>query len=324
MNSKFLATAGLIILGLTTPAAALDCEQGYRAFLHHGGEDCIPENPQRIVTLHDQSGLLPLLELGVRPIGSAGALAKDGTEYFRRLSGYDTSDVEWLGLYGEPDREAVAALEPDLIFTTGNPQGNRELYGSIAPVVVIDMQKYPLDEALRMFAEAVNKQGEAAALEAEFRSKAAEVRTQLGERLGTTTVSILKYWTDRGTGFEIQDASSVMGMILAELPLVRPAEESALRPGDSTERSWETLGNHNADVIFHLHYDNDDLNAPSHHDAFKALDLVKALPVAQAGQIFPLDGAAMVGSSWRKATNGLEQISAVLLREDLNRDVVQE
>lgn len=55
-----------------------------------------------------------------------------------------------------------------------------------------------------------------------------------------------------------------------------------------------------------------------------AAPVVQSLPVVQAGQFFVLDGSAMVGSDWAKAANGLDQIAEVLLRDDLNRDLVQE
>jgi iron complex transport system substrate-binding protein len=66
---------------------ALDCEPGLRPFTHPAGETCIPENPQHIVTLQDQNGLLPLPELGVTPVRSAGHVLEDGSQVFRRTEG---------------------------------------------------------------------------------------------------------------------------------------------------------------------------------------------------------------------------------------------
>jgi hypothetical protein len=45
----------------------------------------------------------------------AGDVADDGTEQFRRVDGYDTSDVAFTGAFLEPNLEAVTALGPDLI-----------------------------------------------------------------------------------------------------------------------------------------------------------------------------------------------------------------
>ena len=85
--------AAAVLAGLTLaagPALALDCEAGFRPFAHSGGETCIPENPQRIVTLQDQNVLLPLLELGVKPVASTGNLDHEGNQVFARTQGYDT------------------------------------------------------------------------------------------------------------------------------------------------------------------------------------------------------------------------------------------
>jgi hypothetical protein len=38
-----------------------------------------------------------------------------GFQTFRRTEGFDTSGIEFVGAYGEPNAEAIAALEPDLI-----------------------------------------------------------------------------------------------------------------------------------------------------------------------------------------------------------------
>ncbi|MEM8788894.1 MAG: hypothetical protein AAGE76_11595 [Pseudomonadota bacterium] len=86
----------------------------------------------------------------------------------------------------------------------------------------------------------------------------------------------------------------------------------------------ETVGTHAADVMFQLVFDADDGGGSDSHDAFTTHPLVQTLPTTQADQVFALDGIAMVGAAWGKAVNGLDQVSAVMLRDDLNRDLVQE
>lgn len=86
-----------------------------RAFEHSQGTTEIPTRPARIVTITDQNALLPLLELGVIPVGSAGLVGDDGTKKFRRTEGFDASGVTFVGSYLEPNVEAIAELRPDLI-----------------------------------------------------------------------------------------------------------------------------------------------------------------------------------------------------------------
>jgi iron complex transport system substrate-binding protein len=316
------STAFLLTL-LATPLAAQDCAEGQRLFSHYAGETCIPEEPQRIVTLQDQNGLLPLMELGVRPVGSAGHITSEGERIFRRMEGYDTAGIEWIGTYGgPPEAEAVAAMEPDLIVASPWPADAPELYGEIAPVVVIDMFEQPLDDALYQFADLVGRTDRAEELEAEFLARAKEVRETLGDALETTTISVLTSNIDEGQ-FYPADPTQALGLILRELDPIRPAAESDL--GSEREyRSIETIGDHSGDVMFQLVFDADDRGESDAFAAFTSHPLVQATEVAQAGQIYPLDGSAMVGSAWGKVINGLDQIAEVLTREDLDRDLVAE
>jgi len=99
------------------PSEAPDTEaEATIAFEHSAGTTDVPVDPQRIVTTTDQNALLPLLELGVEPVASAGLVGDDGSQSFRRVDGYDTSAVEFVGAYGEPNLEAMAAQRPDLIL----------------------------------------------------------------------------------------------------------------------------------------------------------------------------------------------------------------
>ncbi len=76
--------------------------------------------------------------------------------------------------------------------------------------------------------------------------------------------------------------------------------------------------------MFFVTFDADRGGDSPAFDVFMAEPIVQATPVAQAGQIYVHNGSTMVGSAWGKIENGLDQISAVLLRDDLNRDLVIE
>lgn len=304
------------------PAKALDCPEGYRPFDHAAGEDCIPENPQRIVTLQDQNGLLPLMELGVRPVASAGHINSEGERMFRRMEGYDTNGIEFIGTYGEPDAEAVAAQAPDLIIASPWPEDAYETYSKIAPTIVIDMFSNDLEVALFQFADAVNRTERAKQLQAEFTAKAAAVRNQLEGKLEQTTLSVMTS-AYQSPGFYSVTPTQAWGTVRRALePTMTPPEQSW-----GTERevkSMEALGDHSADVMFFMAFDADEGGDSDEYGEFLSQPLVQSLPTAQAGQLVMLNGSAMVGSAWGKAMNGLDQIAAVLLRDDLNRDLVQE
>ncbi len=306
---------------LAPPALALDCASGLRPFAHPGGETCIPEDPQRVVTLQDQNGLLPLLELGVTPVGSAGHILEDGTQVFRRTEGYDTSSVAFVGTYGEPDREAVAALAPDLIIASTWPAGQAEAYGAIAPTIVFDPFSQPLDEALLQLADAVGRTEEAERLRAETEAHAGALRAELGDRLNRATLSFVT--PDLAGGlFYPENGTQAAGVAFRLLGLTRVPAQAGLGPDDAPELSWEALPEHAGDLLFAFTFDAEDQGGE--FDRFLALPVVQALPVTRAGQVVEFYGPETVGSAWGKVRVLMDRVAEELRREDLNLDLVTE
>lgn len=100
-SSRNLVAASLI-LALFLAACGGSIDEGAeapptRTFEHSARTTQIPIRHKRIVTTTDQNALLPLLELGVRPVGSAGVMQEDGSHLFRRTQSYDTSGIIYLG-----------------------------------------------------------------------------------------------------------------------------------------------------------------------------------------------------------------------------------
>ncbi len=66
-----------------------------------GRQVTIPNHPQRIVSVYDIDITIPLIELGVMPVGSHGRLSKKGTPYIRSsalLTGvdFDNSQITFI------------------------------------------------------------------------------------------------------------------------------------------------------------------------------------------------------------------------------------
>ncbi|MEL6576358.1 MAG: ABC transporter substrate-binding protein [Pseudomonadota bacterium] len=302
------------------PAAAQDCSDGLRPFEHAAGMTCIPEDPQRIVTLQDQNALLPLLELGVRPVGSAGHVLPDGSTVFRRVDGFDTDGIAFVGSYRGTDPEAVAALEPDLIIASPWPDGSVELYSPIAPTVVIDIFDQPLRDALHQFADVTNRSERAEELEAEFDGRVAAIRDALGDRLDETTISILSYW---GGNPGIVPAMQSTGLALSAFDPVRAELEVGHESWDPI--SWEVLGDNPSDVTFVFANSDDQVSSIDAAVAdFLSDPIVQATTVARADQIVPVASNQVMGASWGAATRMVEALAEGIGREGLNRDLVIE
>lgn len=299
---------------------AQGCEEGFRPFKQAAGATCIPENPERIVTTQDQNALLPLLELGIRPVASAGLVGDDSTMSFRRVEGYDTAGVAFVGSYGEPNLEAIAAQQPDLII--GSPF-QEKLYDSlsvIAPTVLIDVHDRPLEEGLMEFAAVVKRQERARALEAAYRAEVTNLLEQLGERRGTLSVSVIVAGETPGQ-FYRADQGQAVGTVMNDLDLLRPEAQQA-QLDDREYLSVEALPEHDADVVlvFDFSGDGQDPNV----EAFVNSPLFTSLSASQAGQTYLIDGTETVGAAWGKMTAYLDELERILLDPDLDVDVVQE
>lgn len=150
---RSLAVLAAGVLALSTPADAQDM----RPFTDIRGTVMIPVDPQRIVSLQDVGLTVPLLELGVVPVGSQGRVASDGSHYIRSaraLTGldYDNAGIAFVGAGQEFDLETIAALRPDLIIN--NTDTAYEQLSAIAPTVIPERNPPDRLEQLRQIADA--------------------------------------------------------------------------------------------------------------------------------------------------------------------------
>ncbi|MEM7125986.1 MAG: ABC transporter substrate-binding protein [Chloroflexota bacterium] len=313
------------ILGLEAAepveVAADGCEEGFRLFVHFGGETCIPADPQRIVTTQDQNGMLPLIELGVKPAGSAGNIREDGSFQFRRMEDYDTEGVEFIGSYwGDGNFESIAAVQPDLIVSHEYAEEYYDLHGEIAPTVMIQIFERPLSDALMEFADLAGRTAEAEALQAEYQARVDGLLEALGDRKETLSISLLTAGYESGGFGVMTDGGQAVGTVMWDLDLLRPDPQQV--DTQYEEFSIETLSDHDADVVlvFTFSAEGQDPN----FDAFMDSPLLAALNASQAEQIYVIDGLKTVGSAWGKMTTFVEELETILLDPDLDVDVVQE
>ena len=302
------------------PVAESGCAEGFRLFVHSAGESCVPENPQRIVTTQDQNALLPLLELAIKPVGSAGQPLEDGGFRFRRVEGFDTEGIEFVGSYGEPNLESIALLQPDLIIGSPFQSDIYDSLSAIAPTVLIDVHNRPLDEALLDFAMLVNAEEQATALKADYEANVAEFLAALGDRREQITISVITPGWESGQ-FYNEATGQATGTVMQALGLLRPAPEAG--PDAITDlRSVETLPEHDADVMIIISYTGEDQDPL--FDEFFNSPILNNLRVAEAEQIYVFDGLRTVGAGWGKMNSFIDELERVLLNPDLNIDVVQE
>jgi iron complex transport system substrate-binding protein len=297
-----LATA----LGGDTESAAttgalqvLEETDQYRVVKHALGEVQVPREPQRIIALQDQNMLLPLLELGVdNVVGSVGHTQAGGDRIFRRTADYDTSNVQYVGEYGEPNLEAIAALKPDLILggQFDIDETNYDLLSQIAPTVVIEVFTRPVASVMDDLALLTNTQNAAADLKARYDSRIAEVKAALVDPSAITLSIITPYNAE----FYFDASEYDNGVAVArDLGLQIPAlHEQAIAQGDYPSYSLELLKEADGDALFILDYGTEGQASEYSVDNIRSSPLFGTLNAVQKDQAFVIDPSRMGGVSY--------------------------
>jgi iron complex transport system substrate-binding protein len=224
----------------------------------------IPNAPQRIVSLHDLTITIPLIELGVFPVGSHGRTTADGKPFIRSsavLTGvdFDNSAIQFVG-NNPADIEAIAALEPDLIITTewqGTPVDQLE---QVAPTVVIPDTANMFD-TYNLLAEITGTQDRMTFLKARYDGQIAQIK----RLIDTANISVSVIQGVDGLLY-IEHTYGTLGRVLRDAGFKFPAIVDAIPEGTSSDMPAEKLPELDADFVFAT-YRTDTLETPTDSDA---------------------------------------------------------
>lgn len=264
MFKQLLAAGLFVVAGLTGSFA-----QETRSFTDDTGRVVeIPTKPLRIVSLHDLSLTIPLIELGVFPIGSHGRTTPDNVPFIRSskvLTGvdFDNSDIKFVGNL-PADVEAVAALEPDLILTTAWQTADVSQLQAIAPTVVLDDDVRPAFEIFEVLAELTGTQDRLAILKTRYEGQIAQIRRLIDT--GSISASVIQ--ANDGKLY-IEHTYGTLGRVLRDAGFAFPEKVEAIPAGESAEFSAENLPDFDADFVFAT-YRTDTMQTPA--DAVGALE----------------------------------------------------
>lgn len=258
-----------------TPEAATPGAGGTRVVGSAMGDVEVPASPQRVVVL-DGPVLDACFALGITPVGATtGVAGAPWPEYL----GPGTEGIVNVGDIAEPDLEAIAALQPDLIVSLQfRHEAIYDQLSGIAPTVLSPHDSEGWREGFLVFADALNRNEAAPAVVEAFEARVAELQTGLGDAIDQT-VSVIRVLTGQVRSYQ---ASSFSGTVLAAVGLPRP--ESQQGTEDTwLEQSLEQLDEVDADVLFVTLWSGstaDDLN--------QLLDnpLWATLPVVQANRVY--------------------------------------
>lgn len=214
---------------------------------HARGTTEVPDDPQRVVVLEPVE-LDTAVALGVTPVGAAVASNVAGIpEYL------DVDGVEPVGTVPEPDLEAIAALQPDLIL--GTESRHSKLYdqlSSIAPTVFMATQADPWRENVLLVGEALNQRDEAQELVDGFDQRCAEIADEFD--VAGKTVNLIRPRDE--TTLSLYGPTSFGGGALECVGLTIPDQE--WEDGLQADLSPENILAAKADYVFVTTADVDD------------------------------------------------------------------
>jgi iron complex transport system substrate-binding protein len=220
----------------TAPAA------GTRTVTHAMGTTEIDGAPERVVVL-DTGELDSVLALGVTPVGAVAADLESGLQSYL---GDRTRDVQIVGTINQPNLEAIAALQPDLILS--NKVRHEDIYGqlsSIAPTVFAERVGVAWKDNFRLAGQALDRPDEAERILADHLTAAQETGRRFGDP-SATTVSMVRFLPE---SIRLYGEGSFIGTILADAGFARPPIQQV----DKTfvEVSREQIGQAEGDLVFY-------------------------------------------------------------------------
>jgi iron complex transport system substrate-binding protein len=214
-----------------------------RVVAHAMGETEVPADVERVVTL-DTPHLDSALSLDVTPVGS---VQSDVAEGLPGYLGERAEGIEIVGTIEEPDLEAIAALEPDLILSS--KVRHEQIYdqlSEIAPTVFTDYEKGWKD-IFSVTADALGQAEEGEQALADYTQRAEELGAEVGAP--ELAASIVRFLPDET---RIYGPETFSGDVLTDVGFALP--ELEYDEYSMAYISPEQIEMADADVVFSTTY----------------------------------------------------------------------
>lgn len=207
------------------------------------------------------------------------------------------------------DMEAIAALQPDLIYTIH--QDFVDQYSSIAPTIYIPYGTYGPEELVVEFGKITGNEDKAKQYVADFNQGVKELDKLVDNK--DLTVSIVDAWSGTPTmyganfgrgGYILYDKLGLQGTAAAEADYIREADSYA-------EVDAESMIQYTGDVLFIIDNHNGSL------EAVQELPTYEQLPAVQNGNVFVIDNDIFAYSDPYSMINQLDALKEIYASEDL-------
>ncbi|WP_206754684.1 MULTISPECIES: ABC transporter substrate-binding protein [Cyanophyceae] len=225
------------------PASSAPESSNCHMVRHALGETCVPNQPQRVITLSVPS-LGDAIALGVKPIATI--------VYFDEPPPYlaeHLNSIQILGQEEQPNLEKIVALKPDLII--GIKYSTEAIYdqlAQIAPTVADDWEGYPSwRQHVDFVANVLGKTDSAQQVWSQYNQRIESLKGALESSQQNLEVSFVH--TCCGT-IDLDLKNSFNGSILADAELRRPPAQAVPVAGGLVKLSEERLMDIDGDVLF--------------------------------------------------------------------------
>jgi iron complex transport system substrate-binding protein len=284
-------------------------EQNCRMVQHGMGVSCVPDQPQRVVTLSTMD-LANALALGIKPIATANDFRTATGEFPPYLSSH-AQGIPTLGNSGQPNLEKILYLKPDLIFSWwgSSPKSINPLVTKIAPTVAYNWWESSWKEIFNSTAKLLGKEQAAQVAWQHYHTKIQDLKTVLGNRYQDKTISFISFYFGRiGTNVN----NSFAGSILKDAGLQRPPSQDRVEPYGSIEFSLEEIDQADGDVLFVASFTDDDRKAVEN---LQRNPLWQTLKAVQQKRVYFVSGVTWL---W-----GPDMIGAEAVIDDLRKYLVE-
>jgi len=217
-----------------------------------GREVRIPANPERVISQNDNRLTLPLLELEVPLVGSAGRLDANGDPYLRAVPellgvDFDTSGLAFIGTYNDLDYEVIAGLNPDLIFTMIEEQV--EPLSRIAPTVMVDPNRHALKDGFKLMADMTGRQAQFESLMQRYERKLLLARSHFPDE--ALTANVMFSWPSGDAVYVYQELGALT-VAMADLG-IEPTDFVKNLENRTTQLSPELMSELDADFLINFY-----------------------------------------------------------------------
>ena len=226
-------------------AGAGEAGTAARVVQHAMGSTEITGKPKRVVVL-DTGELDSVLALGITPLG---AVRTDATAGLQSYLADRVQEVTMVGSNNQPNLEAIAALQPDLILSSKlRHEALYDKFSEIAPTVFAEQVGVSWKENFLLAGDALGKREEAQRILADYEQKAQQIGRQFGDP-GALAVSMVRFYP---ATIRLYGQGSFIGTILRDAGFARPQSQQV----DTTfvEVSAEQIAQADGDVLFYSAY----------------------------------------------------------------------